>query len=216
MRNSSASVLASILASPRASRRVSRPSLFASVALAGVLAATMSRSASADVTVNFTSLDLNGFEYLDAAALFSGLSYTGSLTAVTACITLDASTNGVMCSEFSVYIDVPPLSTGGLLQVGGFNNFSAAQRYLWLQGNSSAIGTSIHETVTLTSAIALDSTQVGGPRVYLGNNNALNQGTWTGSVTFHGVDGNGGDPCIPAPGALAAFAIFGLGARRRR
>jgi|Laugresu1bdmlbdd_1035124.scaffolds.fasta_scaffold06514_1 hypothetical protein len=208
---------ASVLASPRASRRGPRPSLFASVALAGVLAATVSRSASADVTVNFTSLSLSGFDYIDTATLFSGITYTGSLTAVTACITLDGSTNGVMCSEFSVYIDVPPLSTGGLLQVGGFNNLSAAQRYFWSQGNSSAIGTSIHETVTLTSAIALDSTQVGGPIVYFGNNNSSpSLGTWTGSVTFHGLDGNGGDPCIPAPSALAAFAIFGLGARRRR
>lgn len=190
--------------------------MLASVALAGIVAATISRSASADVTVNFTSLSFNGYEYIDAAQLFSGFGLTGSLTAVTACITLDASANGVQCSEFSVYVDVPPLSAGGLLQVGGFNNLNATQRYFWSQGNSSAIGTSIHETVTLTSAIALDTMQGGGPRVYLGNNSINSFGTWTGSITFHGIDGSGGEPCIPAPGALAACALLGLGARRRR
>lgn len=193
---------------PRSVRSVVSVSFLAASLAAG--------TASADVAVNFTGLSFSAFQYVDISTLFAGVSYTGTLTGVTACITLDSSTGGVRCDEFSIYIDVPPLSTGGLLQLGGFSNLSAAQRYIWATGGSSAPGTLIQETVVLTSAITLDPSLPNAAVIYFGSNAIQGTGTWSGTVVFQGLDGTGGDPCVPAPSALAVMALGGLARGRRR
>lgn len=188
------------------------------IAIASGLSAAVARSASADVTVNFNQLTISQYQYLDLTTLFSGFTATGTLTAVQACITLDGSGGLVRCDEFSVYLDPPPLSTGGLLQVGGFSNLSAAQRYFWSMGGSPLAGTTIQETVTLTSAIYVpaDDPTAPAPRFYFGNNSNAGAATWSGSVTFIGLDGSGGDPCVPAPGGVALLALGGLVRRNRQ
>jgi MYXO-CTERM domain-containing protein len=53
---------------------------------------------------------------------------------------------------------------------------------------------------------------LGAPRVWIGNGYgaAGTSGTWTGTVTLHGVD------FVPAPGAAALLGLAGLASRRRR
>jgi len=197
--------------------KVSARLVLPTIAIASGLSAAVARSASADVTVNFNQLTISQYEYLDLTTLFSGFTATGTLTAVQACITLDNSGGLVRCDEFSVYLDPPPLSTGGLLQVGGFWNLNAAQRYFWSMGGSPLAGTTIQETVTLTSSIVVpaDDPAAPAPRFYFGNYGAA-AATWSGSVTFIGLEGSGGDPCVPAPGGVALLALGGLVRRNRR
>ncbi len=47
--------------------------------------------------------------------------------------------------------------------------------------------------------------------VWIGNGYSFagSSGTWTGTVTLHGVN-------VPAPGAIALLGLAGLTARRRR
>ncbi len=187
--------------------------------LASGLSAAIAKNAHADVTVNFNRLSIGAFEYVDLTTLYSGFAATGSLTGVRACLTLNDSAGLVDCNEFSVYIDVPPLSVGGLLQIGQYSNLAAAQRYFWQTGGSSLAGTTMDETVTMTSAIYVpaDDLTTPGPHIYFGCNNINAGGIWSGSITFFGLDGyDGGDPCVPAPGTIAVLALGGLARRHRR
>jgi MYXO-CTERM domain-containing protein len=58
----------------------------------------------------------------------------------------------------------------------------------------------------------IDQALAGAPRVWIGNGYgaAGTSGTWTGTVTLHGVD------FVPAPGAAALLGLAGLASRRRR
>lgn len=75
---------------------------------------------------------------------------SGSLTAASVNATLNASTSFTYADDLCIYVDALPLSTGGLLQVGGFSNLSAQKRFSWPNGGSSAPGTTVSGTVTLT------------------------------------------------------------------
>jgi hypothetical protein len=167
--------------------------------------------------VSFTNLSLDGLAYVDAGSILGDGRLYGTLTGVTACVTLTGSTGEVLCHELSVYISACDHWSCGFLQIGQYNDLNAAQRYLWSTGGSSAIGTSMHETVTLDEPIdvGFDPT-LGWTRVSIGNNNTTGSGVWTGSITFHGLEGNGGDPCLPAPGACTVLAIGGIAHRTRR
>lgn len=204
---------------PSIHTRLSSRLVLPAAVLASSLSAAIAENAHADVTVNFSRLSIGAYEYIDLTTLYSGFAATGTLTGVRACLTLNDSAGLVDCNEFSVYIDSPPLSTGGLLQIGQYINLSAAQRYFWQTGGSSLAGTTMDETVTLTSAIYVpaDDPTTLGPRIYFGCNNINAGGIWSGSVTFFGLDGyDGGDPCVPAPGAIAVLALGGLARRHRR
>jgi MYXO-CTERM domain-containing protein len=114
--------------------------------------------------------------------------------------------------DLCVYVDVAPLSTAGFLQVGGFSNLSAAQRYSWPNGGSSAPGTTVIGTVNLTTALAFTGNAAVDGTIWLGNGYGASgtSGTWTGSITLIGVD------AVPAPGAIALLGLAGLAGRRRR
>ena len=178
------------------------------IALVAGLAAAVAGTASADVTVTFTNQTWTGFNFSDLTAAYGG--FTGTLTGVSVNATLNASTNFTYADDLCVYVDVAPLSTGGLLQVGGFSNLSALQRVAWANGASSAPGTTVIDSKSV-NAISFSGTSADAT-IWLGNGYGASgtSGTWTGSITLIGVN------AVPAPGAIALVGLAGLAGRRRR
>ena len=174
----------------------------------GIAAASLVSFASADVTVTFTNQTWTGFNFTDLTAQFGG--FSGTLTGVSVNATLNASTNYTYADDLCVYVDAAPLSTGGLLQVGGFSNLNAAQRVSWANGGSDAPGTTVIDAKSVNAIVFSGSAT--DPIIWLGNGYgaAGTSGTWTGSITLIGVD------AVPAPGALALLGVAGFAARRRR
>ena len=173
-----------------------------------VAAAALVSAASADVTVTFTNQTWTGFNFSDLTAAFGG--FSGTLTGVSVNATLTASTNFTYADDLCVYVDVAPLSAGGLLQVGGFSNLSATQRLSWANGASSAPGTTVIDSVSVNPIVFSGS--AADPIIWLGNGYgaAGTSGTFTGTITLIGVN------AVPAPGAIALLGLAGLAGRRRR
>lgn len=171
-------------------------------------AVALSSAALADVTVTFENQTWAGFSFSNLTEAFGG--FTGTLTGVSVNATLNASTAYTYADDLCVYVDVLPLSTGGLLQVGGFSNLSAAQRVAWGTGGSSAPGTTLVATKAV-NAINFTGTSADAV-IWLGNGYGASgtAGTWTGSLTLIGVN------AVPAPGAAALLGLAGLVARRRK
>ena len=174
----------------------------------GIAAASLVSFASADVTVTFTNQTWTGFNFTDLTAVYGG--FSGTLTGVSVNATLNASTNYTYADDLCVYVDAAPLSTGGLLQVGGFSNLGAAQKLTWANGGSSAPGTTVIDAKSVNAIVFSGSAT--DPIIWLGNGYGASgtSGTWTGSITLIGVD------AVPAPGALALLGVAGFAARRRR
>jgi hypothetical protein len=178
------------------------------IALVAGLAAAVAGTASADVTVTFTNQTWTGFNFTDLSAAYGG--FTGTLTGVSVNATLNSSVAFTYADDLCVYVDVAPLSTGGLLQVGGFSNLQALQRVSWANGGSSAPGTTVIDSKSV-NAISFSGTSADAT-IWLGNGYgaAGTSGTWTGSITLIGVN------AVPAPGAIALVGLAGLAGRRRR
>ena len=178
------------------------------IALVAGLAAAVAGTASADVTVTFTNQTWTGFNFSDLSTQFGG--FTGTLTGVSVNATLNATVSFTYADDLCVYVDAAPLSTGGLLQVGGFSNLQAAQRLSWANGGSSSPGTTVIDSKSV-NAISFSGTSADAT-IWLGNGYgaAGTSGTWTGSITLIGVD------AVPAPGAIALVGLAGLAGRRRR
>ena len=174
----------------------------------GIAAASLVSFASADVTVTFTNQTWTGFNFTDLTAQFGG--FSGTLTGVSVNATLNASTNYTYADDLCVYVDAAPLSTGGLLQAGGFSNLQAAQRVSWANGGSDAPGTALIDAKSVNAIVFSGSAT--DPIIWLGNGYGASNtsGTWTGSITLVGVN------AVPAPGALALLGVAGFAARRRR
>ena len=172
----------------------------------GIAAAALVSAASADVTFSFTNQTWTGFNFTEA---YAAGSLTGTLTGVSVNATLNASTNYTYADDLCVYINPSPLSTGGLLQVGGFSNLNATQRYSWANGGSSAPGTTVTGTKTLTTGIDMAANPLQSIWIGNGYGAAGTSGTWTGTITLIGVD-------VPAPGAVALLGLAGFCSRRRR
>jgi len=180
---------------------------------AGSMAAVIASAASADITVTLTNQTFAGFNF-NQFVDYTTTNIVGTLTGASINVTLNASTNYTYADDLCVYVDVLPLSGGGLLQIGGFSNLSAAQRYFWPNGGSSAPGTTSVGTVNLTTALAFTGNAAVDGTVWIGNGYGAGgtSGTWTGTVTLIGVDA----VPVPAPGAMALLGVAGLAARRRR
>jgi hypothetical protein len=178
------------------------------IALVAGLAAAVAGTASADVTVTFTNQTWTGFNFTDLSATYGG--FSGTLTGVSVNATLNASTNFTYADDLCVYVDVAPLGTGGLLQVGGFSNLSATQRLFWANGGSSTPGTTVIDSKSVNPIVFSGS--AADAKIWLGNGYgaAGTSGTWTGSITLIGVN------AVPAPGAIALVGLAGLAGRRRR
>lgn len=178
------------------------------IALVAGLAAAVAGTASADVTVTFTNQTWTGFNFTDLTAAYGG--FTGTLTGVSVNATLNASTSFTYADDLCVYVDIAPLGTGGLLQVGGFSNLGASQRLGWANGGSSAPGTTVIDSKSVNPIVFGGS--AADAKIWLGNGYgaAGTSGTWTGSITLIGVN------AVPAPGAIALVGLAGLAGRRRR
>ena len=174
--------------------------------LGASLAAIVGSVATADVTYSFTSQTWSGFNFNEA---YLAGSLSGTLTGATVNATLNASTSFTYADDLSVYVAGSPLAFGGALQCGGFSNLNAVQRYSWANGGSSAPGTPVTGTVNFTTGLNMTGSS---NSVWIGNGYgaAGTSGTWTGSITLHGVN------AVPAPGAIALLGLAGLVGRRRR
>lgn len=176
------------------------------LASGSALALAFASAAMGDVVVNFTSLSANGFTFFSIAQVGQ---LTGTLTAVGVDAVLDASTNGTEANDLCVYLTpTNTLALNGRLQIGGFSNLNAQDRYFWANGASSAPGTPLVDTVDV-SALNINAANF---RFWLGNGFGVTgtNGVWTGTLTLFGVD------AVPGPGALALLGLAGLAARRRR
>lgn len=172
----------------------------------GLIAASLSSLACADVTISFSNFTATGFQFTQLAGAGS---LSGSLTGVSMNAVLDASTSFTYADDLCVYVDVLPLSTAGLVQVGGYSDLGASQRYWWPTGSSDAVGTVVSGPVSFVTAVDMSTPNLA---IWLGNGYGAmgTSGTWTGSVTLFGVN------LVPAPGAVALLGLAGLAARRRR
>ena len=173
----------------------------------GIAAAALVSAASADVTFSFNNQTWTGFNFTEA---YAAGSLTGNLTGVSVNATLNASTNYTYADDLCVYMDESPLSLGGLLQVGGFSNLNATQRYSWANGGSDAPGTPVTGTVNLATVIDMSRNPLQSIWIGNGYGAAGTSGTWTGTITLLGVT------AVPAPGAVALLGLAGFCSRRRR
>ena len=179
----------------------------------GIAAASLVSAASADITVTLTNQTFTGFNFSQFVD-YTQFNIVGTLTGAAINVTLDASVAYTYADDLCVYVDVEPLSTAGKLQIGGFSNLQAAQRYSWPNGGSSAPGTTSIGSVSLTSALSFTGNKAVDGTVWIGNGYGASgtSGTWTGTVTLFGVDA----VAVPAPGALALLGLAGFASRRRR
>ncbi|MDA1008274.1 MAG: hypothetical protein O2800_04635 [Planctomycetota bacterium] len=175
--------------------------------LGASLTALVGAAASADVTYSFTNQTWAGFNFSEA---FAAGSLSGSLTSASINAVLDASVNYTYADDLTVWVTGDPTVSGGALQMGGYSDLSAAEHHYWPNGGSSAPGTTSIGTVSFTAInFAGDASDYG---VFIGNGYGYSatSGTFTGSITLHGVN------AVPAPGALALVGLAGLVGRRRR
>jgi hypothetical protein len=160
--------------------------------------------------VNFTNQTFAGFSFSNIAPL----GVTGTLTGVAVNATLNASVAYTYADDLTIYVDPAPLTTGGLLQVGGFSNLSATERIFWANGGSGVPGTTVIDTQAV-SPIVFSGT-ASDPLIWLGNGYgaAGTSGTWTGSVTLFGIT------AVPEPTSLmltsVGLGLLGLATGRRR
>ena len=174
--------------------------------LGGLAVAAISATASADVVISFANFAANGFQFSQIAAPGQ---LTGTLTGVSVNAVLNSSVGFTYADDLCVYIDVLPLSTTGMVQIGGYSDLGAAQRYFWPSGGSDAVGTAVTGDITFLTPVNMSTPNLA---IWLGNGYgaAGTSGNWTGSITLIGVTQ------VPAPGALALLALAGFVSRRRR
>lgn len=181
---------------------VRNPAIAAAVVTAAV---GIAGTASADVVYSLVNQTYGAFEFSLAAPAGS---LTGVLTGATISVTLDQSIAYTYADDLCVYLDSGDLSANGALQIGGYSTLFASQRYFWPTGNSNAIGTMSEGSVTLNMPLDLTGSDL---NVWIGNGYGYpgSSGTWTGTITLHGVT-------VPGPGSAALLGLAGIAARRRR
>lgn len=180
--------------------------------LASSVAAAVAGAASADITITLNNQSFAGFNFQQVVDYAGGQEIVGSFTGASINVTLNASTAYTYADDLCVYVDVEPLSSAGLLQMGGYSNLGASQRYYWPNGGSSAPGTTSVGSVNFNSALAFTGNRAVDGTIWIGNGYGASgtSGTWTGTVTLHGIN------VVPAPAALALAGLAGLAGRRRR
>ena len=190
-------------------RRVVRP-----VILGSALAFSAVNTARADIIINLNSLPGNGTYngFVFDQALAPG-SFTGTLTSVSSNATLNASTNYTYADDLAIYVAGSPLALGGLLQVGGFSNLNATQRYYWANGGSSTPGTLVSGTVNLNTPLTFNSGTNANQAIWIGNGYgaAGTSGTWTGNLTLHGLTAGAAPAAVPEPSSLAILGVGAVG-----
>lgn len=163
-----------------------------------VAAAAFSSAAFGDITLDFTEFTASGAQYFDQGEV------SGTLTAIVAEFEMVApGENFTWANDLSVLVASTDFSVIDL-QVGGYSDFGAANRYQFSGGASGDAGTVVSETITVDPGLALSG------NLFLGNGyGGGGNGVWTGTITLVGLD------AVPAPGALALLGLAGMGRRRR-
>ena len=184
-------------------RRVVRP-----VILGSALACSAVNTARADIIYTFTNQTWTGFNFTEA---FAPGSVTGTLTGASSNATLNASTNYTYADDLAIYVAGSPLANGGLLQLGGFSNLFANQRYSWGNGGSDAPGTPVSGTVNFTTGINFDTNTT--QYIWIGNGYgaAGTSGTWTGTLTLIGLNSGTPPAAVPEPCSLAILGVGAVG-----
>jgi hypothetical protein len=190
-----------------------------SLILASISAGHTAHAASAaSIVINLSDLPRNGtYAGFSFDEVLTPGSFTGTLTAVSVNATLTASVAFTYADDLCIYIDEAPLGTGGRLQVGGFSNLSATERYSWPNGGSSTPGTTSIGTVNLTTPILFDSTGNANMSIWIGNGYGASgtQGTWTGTLTLEGLERTA---AVPEPSSLllGMSGLVAMASRRVR
>ena len=179
-------------------------------------------SAYGDITVNLSNQTFTGFNFSEVTD-YTANNVVGTFTGATINVTLNASIAYTYADDLAIYVDVAPLSTGGFLQLGGFSNLSASQRYSWPNGASTTPGTTSIGNVTFTTPLSFTGNRSVDGTIWIGNGYgaAGASGTWTGSITLHGIDISPlGVTPVPEASTLGAGGLLGVGAlwalRRRQ
>lgn len=156
--------------------------------LTALISAAVARPVTADVTIFLQSQTFAGFQF-NPAVNYAVAPIVGTLTGASIDVVLNSSVSYTYADDLCIYVDVEVLSTGGKLQIGGFSNLSAAQRYRWPNGNSSAPGTTSVGSVSLATPLHFYGSPTVDGRVWVGNGYGASgtRGTWTGTITLHGV-----------------------------
>jgi hypothetical protein len=161
------------------------------------------------ITYNFTGATWAGFYFSQITGLGADTVY-GSLTSVSVDATLDASGYYTWASDLTIYVTPAGLAGGGLLQVGGYSDTGATEQHSWANGDASAPGTTVIDTVALNTPITF-SGDTTDPRIWLGNGFASGDAsTWTGSITLTGLSLTPLPVPEPASWALLAAGAAGL------
>ncbi|MFA5556953.1 MAG: T9SS type A sorting domain-containing protein [Flavobacteriaceae bacterium] len=128
------------------------------------------------------------------------------LESVTVDLELTASTLETYANDFTIIItENNSLSSPGELfvQLGGFSNFGATNKYDWTTGDSEDVGTVLAETFTFPSDIDISDKYVWIGNGYANANPPTNSGSWSGTVTFNFVD-----TASTGDFASSAFSIY--------
>ena len=157
------------------------------IAASAVLASVV--PAAADITVTLQDTTYAGFDF---SRVIDTTQYriVGSFSGASINVRLDSSVAFTCADDLCIYVDVEPLSPEGFLQLGGFSNLSAAQRYFWPNGNSGTPGTTSIGSVSFTTALAFTGDKAVDGTVWIGNGYGATgtSGTWTGTIVLHGID----------------------------
>lgn len=163
---------------------------FAGLAIATTLA--LSTSSAADVTIQLESFRMGR---LDFAERISPGALVGTLTAISVNATISEARQRTQAQDLCVYLDAPPLSVHGVLQVGGgtplINGWNPPitedGHPMWGSGTSGIEGTIVFGLVQLAEPILMTNSPLA---VFVGNGYGApwSIATWNGSITLHGVD----------------------------
>jgi hypothetical protein len=168
----------------------------------------------------FTSQTFTGFNFgglgVDPATIYGP---GAILRKVSVNATLNASVDYTYADDLTFYLDIPPVSLGGRLQIGGFNNLNAPTRLSWPNGGSDVPGTTVTGSFLEsawnpggTTPIDLYTYFSAGNGIWFGNGYgaAGTSGTWTGYLEIDYDPVNAPSTEVPGPlplaGAAASFA----------
>ncbi|MFM1824285.1 MAG: hypothetical protein RI967_2551 [Planctomycetota bacterium] len=140
--------------------------------------------ASADVTVPLKRFEAGRFEFAEA---FRAGDLTGTLTGVSAFVTLDDTRYFTFAQDLAVYVVAGGLDQG-VAQAGGFSPLVTDNYELWPDGESHLVGTVVDSRVDFAMPISMSAKS--GHAVYIGNGYGRPDafGAWTGYIVLHGVD----------------------------
>ena len=164
-------------------------------------AASLAAAASAEIDLAFENFVAAGANF----SLTDENAVAGTLDFANGDFVMNSGENFTWADDLCVMIANEDLSDLHV-QIGGYSDFGATNRFVWEFGASGDPGTAAGGNIDTGG---IDCT---GYYVWIGNGYASGgNGDWSGAIQLGGsID------YVPAPGALALLGLGGLVARRRR